>query len=847
MKKLTFFLVLAACITSCGRGDLPCDIYRKNGTPAVTAHSTTRLLNSQYDGPLYQVRRESDGQLLDIYALKDGYANAAMQDEFSRGTYCVITKIYDQSGMGNDLLQAPPGTFLGPDKGNFNTLPIADMAPVIIDGHKAYGVFIMPGMGFRCNQARGLAINDEPEGMYYVIDGTHYDSGCCFDYGNSSTNGRAVGTGTMETTYFGNATAWGSGNGDGPWIMSDMESGLFSGYSPKKNDVPSIDSWPFVSVFVNGGGGNRWDLRGADASWDTLITFYSGVRPGTPDNDNYFPMHKKGAMLLGNGGDNGNGSAGTFFEGVMTVGYPTDKAISTVQKNIAKVRYSKYPLSVSRPTTFLPGEEKSLFCSVTSQFDSFGVDLPEGWKLVSQNRSSNGVQISVGSPSFRSAGYATIHVVIDGVESAVSVPLRCSEPVKINEVQLANAEYPQFIELFSKTETDLSGMQIIARRSGWAPLTIATIPEGTKIPAGGFYTLALAPNAVTVSAGKGASEVSLSAHAEKAIIGGKEYKVSSGTPAGPMTTIFMPVSEGYRLRFQNGAFNLPVTSVAGLEPGQLMGIDLGGNYEVVTVKSVGTAALQTVVSFESKAGDTELRLESTEGLEPGSLLKIDTGDRLEEVVIAAVVKPSTLPAGRRIGQGRVEDAGTVSLKEPLKGNHIAKVDAWCYGTGVTFNPSIRFEHFSGDAIQPLGRPYTISPALESDAELMAPVLKGKAEFNQYYGYSLSETAGSIELFDPKSGVVSDAVVYGSQQSSSSANGTIASPELAVLEGDQSAGGSIAVVPQTRVRFGGFGRFSPTDAAPAPKSLVRFPDGNDTDNLSSDFRVSDNPTPGAANR
>lgn len=99
--------------------------------------------------------------------------------------------------------------FPGPAKGGFDTQPIADMAPITISGHKVYGVYMMPGMGFRNNDATGIAINDEAEGIYYVIDGKHYDSGCCFDYGNSSTNGRAVGTGTMETTYFGTATAWG--------------------------------------------------------------------------------------------------------------------------------------------------------------------------------------------------------------------------------------------------------------------------------------------------------------------------------------------------------------------------------------------------------------------------------------------------------------------------------------------------------------------------------------------------------------------------------------------------------------------------------------------------------------
>ena len=33
----------------------------------------------------------------------------------------------------------------------------------------------------------------------------------------------------METTYYGTSTAWGSGNGSGPWIMADMEAGFFPG------------------------------------------------------------------------------------------------------------------------------------------------------------------------------------------------------------------------------------------------------------------------------------------------------------------------------------------------------------------------------------------------------------------------------------------------------------------------------------------------------------------------------------------------------------------------------------------------------------------------------------------
>jgi hypothetical protein len=278
----------------------PCDIFASSGNPCLAAHSSTRALYASYNGPLYQVMRQSDGMTLNIGVVQPvgndpgGYANADAQDAFCSNTYCLITIIYDQSGNGNHLVQAPPGTFRGPAKGGFNTLPIADMAPITIMGHKAYGVYIIPGMGLRNNNARGLAINDEPEGLYMVCDGKHFDSGCCFNYGNTSTNSRAVGRGTMETVYFGTSTAWGSGGGTGPWIMSDMEAGLFSGYSAKQNIAnPTIDSWQFVTGVVNGGSGNKWQIRGGNSQEGVLKTFYDGIRPHSPDNNYYFPMHRK--------------------------------------------------------------------------------------------------------------------------------------------------------------------------------------------------------------------------------------------------------------------------------------------------------------------------------------------------------------------------------------------------------------------------------------------------------------------------------------------------------------------------------------------------------------------------
>ena len=133
------------------RPDGPCDVYAKGGAPCVAAHSTTRALYKSYNGPLYQVMRQSDGKTLDIGVVQPsagdpgGYADAAAQDRFCKDTYCWITVIYDQSGKENHLQQAPRGGFSGQAMGGFNNVPMADWAPVTLMGHKVYGVFIGSG------------------------------------------------------------------------------------------------------------------------------------------------------------------------------------------------------------------------------------------------------------------------------------------------------------------------------------------------------------------------------------------------------------------------------------------------------------------------------------------------------------------------------------------------------------------------------------------------------------------------------------------------------------------------------------------------------------------------------
>ncbi|WP_285600586.1 alpha-L-arabinofuranosidase B [Kineosporia sp. NBRC 101731] len=347
-------------------GTGPCDLYASGGTACVAAHSTTRALYGAYNGALYQVKRASDGTTRDISPLAaGGVANAASQDTFCAGTTCLITKIYDQSGRGNHLTQAPPGGFQGPDVNGYDNLAGADAAPVTVGGQKAYGVFVSPGTGYRNNSTSGIATGDAAEGMYAVIDGTHYNGGCCFDYGNAETNSLDTGNGHMEAIYFGNSTGWGSGAGSGPWIMADLENGLFSGQSAGNNAGDPTITHRFVTAVVKGKA-NQWAIRGGNAQSGALSTYYEGARPTAAG---YNPMHKEGAIILGIGGDNSVSAQGTFYEGVMTTGYPTAATENAVQANIAAAGYATTAItSGPKPTV---GSAVSLRATTSGATDRY--------------------------------------------------------------------------------------------------------------------------------------------------------------------------------------------------------------------------------------------------------------------------------------------------------------------------------------------------------------------------------------------------------------------------------------------------------------------------------------------
>jgi hypothetical protein len=346
-------LVLPVLITFGGTSQAaaqgPCDIYAAGGTPCVAAHSTTRALFASYNGALYQVQRTSDNAVRDIGVLSaGGIADAAAQDAFCAGTTCTITRVYDQTGSsGNTLVyQGPGGT------GGADTAAVATTEALTVGGRKAYALYINPGNSYFAGGS-GVPTGSSPEGEYMVTSGTHVNNGCCFDYGNTETDHRADGNGAMDAINFGTECWFGGCSGTGPWVQADLENGLFSGGGKTWNPGQVAQTSHFVTAMLKNNGTTQMALQGANAQSGSLTKFYGGALPG-----GYNPLHKQGAIILGSGGDccqtNRNASAGTFYEGAMVKGYPSDATDAAVQANIAAAGY------VTGATPFTPGAKVSL-------------------------------------------------------------------------------------------------------------------------------------------------------------------------------------------------------------------------------------------------------------------------------------------------------------------------------------------------------------------------------------------------------------------------------------------------------------------------------------------------------
>ncbi len=695
------------------RPEGPCDIYAAAGDACVAAHSSTRALYASYRGPLYQVRRQSDGKALDIGVVEPvaspvpdagGYADAAAQDAFCANTYCWITIIYDQSPKHNDLTQAPRGGFSGPAMGGFNNVPLADMAPVTVMGHKVYGVFIEPGMGLRDDDAKGTAVDDQAEGQYWVINGKHYNSGCCFDYGNAEIDSRDDDNGTMETAYYGNAPWWFGGRPPGPWVMTDQENNLVGCVNPDGTRIceklPSID-WRFVTAMAKGEP-HRWTSMGGDAQRGALSVMFDGKRV----NATYDPMRKQGAILLGNGGDNSNGSQGTFYEGAMTAAgtFPSDATDQQVQANIVAAGYGVQPVSMAPASatadapglqTFSPESSQDTTVTFTNTTGApakdvrLSITVPQQWTSsvsgTSETAKTFADPVAPGakvSATFRVTSGAEVFngdlvgdafwtdAKIGSKRSATTVEkVRNVLPIRINEFRISSGppenSTDSFIELYNggARGTDISNWSLTVRPAQQAAFSTVTIPAGTKLGAHGFYLLGLSNSGLAAPARAGGRTVYVrSTTGMKAgdtiIIGAgpdaETRRIASvGTAASDPTTLWQPLPDGPVITIGIGSGNVPVTSASGFAVGQKIGLGYGATYptvpggleryEVATVTAVGKEGTQAYLAADAAAGATDIQVTSVDNISVGDRIRLDTdsvGHGIETVTVTRVGTPA---------------------------------------------------------------------------------------------------------------------------------------------------------------------------------------------------------------
>ena len=126
------------------------------------------------------------------------------------------------------------------------------------------------------------------------------------------------------------------GTGLGPWVMADLEQGVWAGNDPVVNPGnPTWNTSTFVTAMLKGKSGH-FALKAGDAQSGQLRTLYDGARP-----PGYEVMKKEGAIVLGIGGDNSDHGVGTFYEGALTASYTSDATDDAIQANIVAAGYGK--------------------------------------------------------------------------------------------------------------------------------------------------------------------------------------------------------------------------------------------------------------------------------------------------------------------------------------------------------------------------------------------------------------------------------------------------------------------------------------------------------------------------
>lgn len=315
----------------------------------MAAFSFTRALYAAYTGPLYQVRNGATGDVADISVVAPGgAANASAQEHFCGSALCIVERIYDQSPLGNHLGMEHGAPWLRPPRNSQDTgvnmtaaskvsLGGAPVYSAVFDSHCETTQGSCDGLvaGYSNRTAAGTPVGEEPQTVYALYDGRHYNTGCCFEFGAAEKTSTRVG-GSMEAVFYGcNDTHPPLPPCEkGPYAYSDLEHMhemmTLPGFEPVR--LQPVD---FLLAIVKGQPG-RLSLAATDAQKGAaLSTLYDGPYPAN------FTSKKQGGIVLGIGGDNSPYGSGTFYEGVIARGFSSSQVDAAVLADIVAAGYAR--------------------------------------------------------------------------------------------------------------------------------------------------------------------------------------------------------------------------------------------------------------------------------------------------------------------------------------------------------------------------------------------------------------------------------------------------------------------------------------------------------------------------
>ena len=215
----------------------PCDIYAADGGPCVAAHSTIRALYATYNGPLYQVRKTDDARPTTSWPSRRAASRTRpTRTRSAAPDACTISIIYDQSGHGE-----PPHQ--GARRAWPRRRPTTRRTRRRADHHQRPEGLRRPHRArHRLPEQHAPAAPPPattPRRSTWSSPATSTTAAAASTTGTWRRNSRDNGEGTMEAVYFGTCTIWNKGAGNGPWVMGDLENGLWAGdSSPYAGNTP---------------------------------------------------------------------------------------------------------------------------------------------------------------------------------------------------------------------------------------------------------------------------------------------------------------------------------------------------------------------------------------------------------------------------------------------------------------------------------------------------------------------------------------------------------------------------------------------------------------------------------